>query len=102
MTLCGLIKHLARLDLQLVAETALATQAEAIAERARAAGAGGGEVQAAGPVAVVGWHSAALRRRERGDVGVPPQPLLASVVAAQGSGAAEAVSAAVADALRGA
>jgi hypothetical protein len=51
---------------------------------------------------LVGWRSAALRRCERGDVGVHPLSVLAPVVVAQGARAAAAVGAAVADALRGA
>jgi hypothetical protein len=102
MTMRGLMRHLARLDLELAAETALAAQAEAIAAAARAAGAEGGEVRAARTEAVVGWRSAALRQRERGDVGVRPRPVLSPVVMAQGGLAAEAIGVAVADALRGA
>lgn len=98
-----LMQHFARLDLALAAEAALAAQAEAIAAAAREAGADGGEVvRVAGTQAVVGWRSAALRRRERGDVGVQPQPVLAPVAIARGAHVAAAVGAAVADALRGA
>jgi hypothetical protein len=99
MNLRGLMQHLARLDLQLAAETALAEQAAAIAEAAHAAGARSGEVRAAGAEVLIGWRSAALRRHENGEVGTPPQSVLAPVVAAQGASTAEAVGAAVAGAL---
>jgi hypothetical protein len=102
MTLHRLMRHLAQLDLELAAEAALAAQVEAIAMAAREAGADGGEVQAAKMETLVGWRSAALRRCERGDVGVHPLSVLAPVVVAQGARAAAAVGAAVADALRGA
>lgn len=102
MNVRGLMRHLARLDLDLAAEAALAAQARVVAAAAGRVGADGGEVVAAGAEAVVGWRSAALRRREQGDVGVPPQPALAPLAMAQGAQAAEAVAAAVADALRGA
>ena len=93
MTLRGLMRHLAQLDLERVAETALAAQAEAIAAAAREAGADGGEVRAAKGEALVGWRSVALRRRERGDLSVRPRPVLAPVAVAQGGRAAEAVGA---------
>ena len=101
MTVRGLRRHLARLDLEPAAEAALAAQAGAIVEAARAAGADDGEAQVAGSEALVGWRSAALRRRERGDAGVPPQPVLGPVAATHGALAAEAVAAAGVDALRG-
>ena len=97
-----LMQHFARLDLQLAAEAALAAQAEAVAAAACGAGADGGEVRVAGTEAVVGWRSAALRRRERGDVGAQPQPVLAPGAVAQGARVAAAIGAAVADAIRGA
>ncbi len=102
MTLRGLMRHLAQLDLEGVAATALAAQAEAIAAAVREAGADGGDVQTAKVEALVGWRSAALRRRERGDFGMRPRPALAPVAVAQGACVAAAVGAAVADALRGA
>ena len=102
MTMRGLMRHLARLDLELAAETALAAQAEALAAVAREAGADGGAVRTVGTEAVVAWRSPVLRQRERGDVGVRPQPVLAPVALAHGARIAEAVGAAVADALRGA
>ena len=98
----GLGRHLARLDLDAAAETALAAQAEVVAAAARAVGAEGGEVQAAGMGVLVGWRSAALRRREVGEAGVRPQPVLAPVAVALGAQVAETVGAAVADAIRGA
>jgi ATP-dependent helicase YprA (DUF1998 family) len=98
----GLRQHLVRLDLERAMEAALAEQAVVIAAAAREAGADSGEVRAAGTEALVGWRSAALRRRESGDAGVPPRPVLAPVALAHGGHAAEAVGAAVADALRGA
>ena len=102
MTLRGLRRHLARLDLELVAEAALAAQAEAIVVAAREAGAGGGEVRGTSTEAVAGWRSSALRQREWGEAGVRPQPVLASLAVEHGARVAEAVGAAVADALRGA
>ena len=97
-----LMRQLARLDLDLAAEAALATEADAIVVAAGEVGATGGEVEAAGSEALVGWRSPALRRRENGDVGVPPAPVLAPVVAAHAQRVAAGVGAAVADALRGA
>lgn len=102
MTLRGLMQHLGRLELERTAAAVLAAQAEAIATAAREAGAGGGEVLATAQEALIGWRSAALRRRERGELGERPRPVLARVGAAQGASAAEAVGAAIADALRGA
>jgi len=96
-----LMRQLARLDQGLVAKAALAAEAEAIAVAAGEAGAAGGEVQAARTEALVGWRSPALRRRENGDVGIPPAPVLAAVAAAHAEYVAVAVGAAVADALRG-
>ena len=95
-----LIQGLARLDLDSVAAAALATEAEAIAAAAGEAGAAGGEVRATGTEALVGWRSAVLRRREHGDAGMPPSPVLAPVAEAHGAGAAAAVGMAVVDALR--
>jgi hypothetical protein len=96
-----LVRQLVRLDLDLAAEAALAAEAEAIVVAAGEAGAAGGEVQAARTEALVGWRSPALRRRENGDVGVPPASVLAPVTAAHAQRVAAAVGAAVADALRG-
>ena len=97
-----LVRRLARLNLDLAAEVALAVEAEAIAVAAGEVGAAGGEVQAARAEARVGWRSSALRRRENGDVGVAPAPVLAPVAAAHAERAAAAVCAAVAEVLRGA
>jgi hypothetical protein len=97
-----LLRRLARLNLDLAAEAALAVEAEVIAAATGEAGAAGGEVRAAGAEALVGWRSSALRSRENGDVGVVPAPVLAPVAAARAERAAAAVGAAVADALRGA
>ncbi len=102
MTLGGLRRHLARLDLALAAEAALAAQAEVVLAAAHETGTAGGEVRADRTDALVGWRSPALRRRESGDVGVPPAPVLATVAMELGAPAAMAVGAAVADALRGA
>lgn len=96
-----LIRRLARLNLDRAAEAALAVAAEAIAVAAGDAGAAGGEVQATRVEALVGWRSPALRRRENGDVGVAPAPVLAPVAAAHAERTAATVGAAVADALRG-
>jgi hypothetical protein len=97
-----LMRHLAWLDLDAVAEAALAAEAEAIGVAAGEAGAAGGEVRAARTGALVGWCSPAVRRRENGDVGVPPAPVLAPVAAAHAERVVAAVGAAIADALRGA
>lgn len=102
MTLRGLRRHLARLDLETVAEAALSVQAEAITAAAHRAGAPGGEVRAGQTEAVVGWRSAAQRRRESGDAGLRPEPVLAPLAMAHGAEVAAAVGAAVADAVRGA
>ena len=98
----GLRQHLVRLDLERAMEAALAEQAVVIAAAAREAGADSGEVRAAGTEALVGWCSPAVRRRENGDVGVPPAPVLAPVAAAHAERVVAAVGAAIADALRGA
>ncbi len=99
MTLRGLMRHLARLDLETVAQAA---RAEAIAAAAREAGTGGGEVRADQTEPLVGWRSGGLRRRERGDAGARPCSVLAPVAAERGARVAQAVGAAVSDALQGA
>ena len=102
MTLRGLMRHLARLDLDARGGGGAGGAGRGDRGGGARVGADGGEVRAAGTGAMVGWRSAALRRRERGDVGVPPAPVLAPVAVAHGARAAAAVGAAVADALRGA
>ena len=97
----GLMRRFTRLDLDRVAEAALAAQAEAIAAAAGEAGAADGEVQAAATEVVIGWRSPSLRRRESGIAGVAPAPVLAPVAAALAEAAAPAVGTAVAAALRG-
>ncbi len=97
-----LMRQLARLDLDLAAGAALAAETEAILVAAGEAGAAGGEVRVARTEALVGWRSPALRRREHGDVGMPPAPVLAPVGAAHAERVVAAVGAAVTDALRGA
>jgi len=72
MTLPEVRQHLAQLNLQKAAETALATQVEMLAKCASAAGANGDEVWTGETVTQIGCHSAALRGRERGEVGMPP------------------------------
>ena len=91
------MRHLAQLDLELALEAALAAQAAAIAAAAGAAG----EVRLEGSAAQVIWRSPALRRREFGTPGTPPQPVPGRVAVAHGTLAAEAIGAAAADALRG-
>lgn len=105
--MCGqtgreLTRQLAQLNVELAAEVALAVAAETIAAKAGEIGAVGGEVQSSRTEALVGWRSPALRRRENGEVGMPPAPVLAPLAAAHAESAAMAVGVAVADAFRGA
>jgi hypothetical protein len=93
----GLVTKLATLDVEAIAERAAAIEAKDIAE---ALPLERGEVRAGQGRVEIGWRSAALRRREQGDVGVPPRPGVAAVMAARGERAAEAIGKAVADALR--
>ena len=101
MTVRGLLRDLARLDLDLVLEAALVEQGAVLAAAAHAAGAKGGDVTVAASEAVVGWRSATLQRREAGEVGAPPAPVLVPLAIAEAPRIATAIGMATADAVRG-
>ena len=119
MKLFDFAGRLARLDVRAVARAAMAAQAEAMAEQvrgeldhtksanetfpARETGAllASIGVYAEDDVAVIGSLSDVAMYQEFGTAHVPPRPFLAPVAAAGGAVAADAVGAAVAEAVRG-
>jgi len=101
MTLPEVRQHLARPNLQKAAETMLATQVEALAECASAAGANGGEVWTGKTVNPDWLALSGITWTRKGRGWHAPQPVLASLVGAWGPRIAESVGAVVADAIRG-
>jgi hypothetical protein len=119
MKLADLAAGLARLDLDAVATTALAAQANSIGEAVREALSHppgpahvypwkqSGTLQASiavaaeGSEAVIGSNDPVASWQEHGTASIPPRPFLAPVAAAQAEATAGAIGAAVAAAIGG-